>query len=278
VPQLFVATGATKWGDPTHYPWTMGFQPNYQSESHIYANYIMAKYPNAKIGVLYQNDDYGKDYLKGFTDGLGAKAKSMIVMETPYEVTDPTVDSQTVSLKSSGADLFFNITTPKFAAQAIRKAAEIGWKPVHILNSVATSVGATLKPAGLENANGILSTFWLKDPTDPTWKNDAGYKEWLAFMDKWYPEGDKTDINNAYAYTVSQALVQVLKQCGSDLTRANIMKQAANLHNLGLAMLLPGITVNTSPTDFYPVKQMQMGRFDGQRWVLFGPILSAARV
>jgi branched-chain amino acid transport system substrate-binding protein len=276
VPQLFVATGATKWGDPEHFPWTMGFQPNYQGESRIYARYILDKHPNAKIGVLYQNDDYGKDYLRGFEDGLADKAKSMIVAELPYEVTDPTVDSQIVSLQSSGADLFFNVTIPKFAAQAIRKTAEIGWKPVHILNSVATSVGVTLKPAGLENSKGILSTFWFKDPTDPTWKDDAGYKQWLAFMDKWYPEGDKTDSANAYAYTVCQTLVQVLKQCGDELTRANIMKEASNIHALALPMLLPGVTVNTTATDWYPVKQMQMARFDGTRWVLFGPVLTGA--
>ena len=276
VPHLFLATGATKWGDPEHFPWTIGFGPNYQSESQIYAHYVIEKHPEAKIGVLYQNDDYGKDYLKGFKDGLGAKAKSMIVMEQPYETSDPTVDSQIVNLKSSGADLFFNVTIPKFAAQAIRKAAEIGWKPVHILNNVASSVGLTLKPAGFENSKGILSTFWLKDPTDPTWKDDAGYKEWLAFMDTDYPEGDKTDSTNVFAYTVSQTLVQVLKQCGDDLTRANLMKQAASLSDLELPMLLPGIKVNTSPTDFYPVKQMQMVRFDGERWVLFGPVMSGA--
>src|SRR5216684_747549 len=276
VPHLFLATGATKWGDPEHFPWTMGWNPNYQSESLIYAGYILDKHPDAKIGVLYQNDDYGKDYLKGLKDGLGAKAKSMIVMEVPYETTDPTVDSQIVNLKSSGADLFFNVTIPKFAAQAIRKAAEIGWKPVHILNNVATSVSVALKPAGFENSKGILSTFWYKDPTDPTWKDDAGLKQWLAFMDKDYPEGDKTDSVNAYAYTAAQTLVQVLKQCGDDLTRANIMKQAANLHDLELPMLLPGIKVNTSPTDFYPIKQMQMARFDGERWALFGPVITGA--
>ena len=276
IPHLFLATGATKWGDPEHFPWTIGFGPNYQSESQIYSTYVLDKHSNAKIGVLYQNDDYGKDYLKGFKDGLGAQAKSMIVMEQPYETTDPTVDSQIVNLKSSGADLFFNVTIPKFAAQAIRKAAEIGWKPMHILNNVATSVGLTLKPAGFENAKDILSSFWLKDPTDPTWKDDPGYKEWLAFMDKYYPEGDKTDSTNAFAYSVSQTLVQVLKQCGDDLTRANLMKQVANLHDLELPMLLPGIKVNTGPTDFYPVKQMQMGRFDGERWVLFGPVIAAS--
>ena len=275
VPHLFLATGATKWGDPQHFPWTIGFQPNYQSESLIYAGYILEKHPDAKIGVLYQNDDYGKDYLKGLKDGLGGKANSMIVKEAPYETTDPTIDSQIVALKSSGADVFVDVTIQKYAAQAIRKAAEIGWKPVHFLNNVSTSVGVTLKTAGLENSKGILSTFWIKDPTDPTWKDDAGYKQWLGFMDKWYPEGDKSDSVNAYSYTVAQTLIQVLKQCGDDLTRANLMKQVANLHDLALPMLLPGIKVNTSPTDFYPIKQMQMARFDGERWVLFGPVLSA---
>ena len=275
VPHLFLATGATKWGDPEHFPWTIGFGPNYQSEAHIYADYVVEKHPDAKVGVLYQNDDYGKDYLKGFKDGLGDKARSMIVIEAPYETTDPTVDSQIVNLKASGADLFFNITIPKFAAQAIRRAAEIGWQPVHILNNVASSVGLTLKPAGFENAKGILSTFWLKDPTDPTWKDDAGYKGWLAFMDGYYPEGDKTDSTNVFAYTVSQTLVQVLRQCGDDLTRTNVMKQARNIKDLELPMLLPGIKVNTGPTDFYPVKQMQMARFDGERWVLFGPVMAA---
>ncbi len=276
VPHLFLATGATKWGDPAHYPWTMGFQPSYQSEGQIYARYILDKHPNAKIGVLFQNDDYGKDYVKGLKDGLGDKAKSMIVMEAPYETTDPTVDSQIVNLKSSGADLFYNVTIAKYAAQAIRKAAEIGWQPVHILNNVATSIGIALKPAGLENAKGILSTFWYKDPTDPTWKDDPGYKEWLAFMDKDYPEGDKTDNINAYAYTVGQALIHVLKQCGDDLTRASIIKQAASIKDLELPMLLPGIKVNTSPTDFYPIKQMQMARFNGERWELFGPVIAGA--
>src|SRR6266576_1152625 len=206
VPQLFVATGATKWNDPKNFPWTMGWQPNYQSETQIYAKYILKEKPNAKIAVLYQNDDYGKDYLKGFKDGLGDKAGSMIVAETPYETTDPTVDSQVVSLKSSGADLFFNITIPKFAAQAIKKAAEIGWKPVHILNSVSNSIGGVLQPAGFETSKDILSTFYLKDPIDPAWKDDSGYKEWVAFMDKYYPDGDKTNVFTVLAYTVAQAL------------------------------------------------------------------------
>jgi branched-chain amino acid transport system substrate-binding protein len=274
VPQLFVATGATKWGDPKHFPWTMGWQPPYQSEGRIYAKYLLEKYPNAKIGILYQNDDYGKDYVKGMKDGLGAKAASMIVSEQPYETSDPTVDSQIVNLKASGADVFFNVTTPKFAAQAIKKAAEIGWKPLHLLNNVSQSVGGVLKPAGLDNSKDILSTYYLKDPTDPTWKDDAGYKEWLAFMDKYFPDGDKTSSFTAYGYTAAQTLVQVLKQCGDNLTRENVMKQAANLKNLELGMLLPGIKINTSPTDFYPIKQMQMQQFTGDRWELIGTVMS----
>ncbi len=273
VPQLFVATGATKWGDPQHFPWTMGWQPNYQSEARIYAKYLLDKYPNGKIGILYQNDDYGKDYVKGLKDGLGAKAKTMIVSEQPYETSDPTVDSQIINLKASGADVFFNVTTPKFAAQAIRKAAEIGWKPLHLLNNVSNSVGSVLKPAGLENAKGVVSTAYYKDPTDPTWKDDAGFKHWEAFMTKDFPEGDKSSSFTVYGYSVAQTLVQVLKQCGDDLTRENVMKQAANLKNIDIEMLLPGIKVNTSPTDFYPIEQMQLMRFNGERWELFGPVL-----
>jgi branched-chain amino acid transport system substrate-binding protein len=276
VPQLFVATGATKWGDPKHFPWTMGWQPTYQAEGHIYAKYLLAKYPNAKIGILYQNDDYGKDYVKGLKDGLGDKAAKMIISEQPYETTDPTVDSQIVNLKASGADVFFNVTTPKFAAQAIKKAAEIGWHPVHLLNNVSQSIGAVLKPAGLENSKGVLSTYYLKDATDPHWKDDAGYKQWLAFMDRYFPEGDKTSSFTVYGYTVGQTLVQVLKQCGDNLTRENVMKQAANLKNLNLPMLLPGITINTSATDFYPLEQMQMQEFNGTDWKPVGEVMSGS--
>jgi branched-chain amino acid transport system substrate-binding protein len=274
VPQLFVATGATKWGDPKHFPWTMGWQPNYQSEARIYAKYLLEKYPNGKIGILYQNDDYGKDYVKGLKDGLGAKAKTMIASEQPYETSDPTVDSQVINLKASGADVFFNVTTPKFAAQAIRKAAEIGWKPLHLLNNVSNSVGSVLKPAGMENAKDIVSTAYYKDPTDPTWKDDVGFKHWAEFMAKDFPEGDKSSSFTVYGYSVAQTLVQVLKQCGDNLTRENVMKQAANLKDFEPEMLLPGIKVNTSPTDFYPIEQMQLMRFNGQRWELFGPVLS----
>jgi branched-chain amino acid transport system substrate-binding protein len=274
VPQLFVATGATKWGDPKNFPWTMGWQPNYQSEGRIYAEYLMKNHPNGKIGILFQNDDYGKDYVKGLKDGLGAKAKTMIVSELPYETSDPTVDSQIINLKASGADVFFNVTTPKFAAQAIKKAHEIGWNPVHLLNNVSNSVGSVLKPAGLEASKGLLSTQYLKDPTDPTWDSDAGKKEWAAFMDKYYPDGDKTSSFTVYGYTVAQTLVQVLKQCGDDLTRENVMKQAASLQNLEHPMLLPGIKINTSDKDFFPIKQMQMEKFNGERWELFGPVMS----
>ncbi|HML13009.1 MAG TPA: ABC transporter substrate-binding protein [Xanthobacteraceae bacterium] len=272
VPQLFVATGATKWGDYKDFPWTIGWQPTYQSEGHIYAKYLLEHHPQGKIGILYQNDDYGKDYVKGLKDALGGKMP--IVAELPYETTDPTVDSQIVSLKASGADVFFNVTTPKFAAQAIRKAGEIDWKPLHLLNSVSQSVGAVLQPAGLEYSKNIFSSYYRKDPTDPQWKDDPAYKEWVAFMEKYYPEGDRNSTFPVYGYAVTQSLVQVLKRCGDELTRANVMKQATNLKDEELGMLLPGIKINTSPTDYYPIKQMQMQQFDGQRWVPIGPILS----
>jgi ABC-type branched-subunit amino acid transport system substrate-binding protein len=275
VPQLFVATGATKWNDPKDFPWTMGWQPNYQSEGHVYATYIMKEKPNGKIGVLYQNDDFGKDYLKGLKDGLGAKA-SMIVTEAPYETTDPTVDSQIISMKSAGCDVFLNTGIPKFAAQGIRKAAEIGWKPLHVLSSVGNSVGAALRPAGLENAKDIVSAFYLKDPTDPAWQNDQAYKDWVAFMDKYYPEGDKTDLGNVIGPCFAQTFVQVLKQCGDVLTRENIMKEAADLKNFRVPMLLAGISINTTPTDFAPIKQVQLARFSGERWDLFGDVLNGA--
>ena len=276
VPQLFVATGATKWDDPKHYPWTIGWQPNYQSEGRVYASYIMEHKPDGKIGVLYQNDDFGKDYLKGVKDGLGEKAKSMIAVEAAYETTDPTVDSQVIGMKATGCDVFVNTGIPKFAAQAIKKAAEIEWKPLHVISSVGNSVGASLKPAGLENAKDLITDFYLKDPTDAQWKDDPGYKDWVAFMDQYYPEGDKTDAGNVIGPCFAQTLLQVLKQCGDELTRENVMKQAASLHDFRVPMLLPGITINTSPTDFAPIKQMQMAKFDGERWQLFGPLISGA--
>ncbi|MBR1125783.1 ABC transporter substrate-binding protein [Bradyrhizobium lablabi] len=273
VPQLFVATGATKWNDPKDFPWTMGWQPNYQSETQIYAKYILKNFPNAKIGVLYQNDDYGKDYLKGLKDGLGSKT-SMIVLEESYEVSEPTIDSHIVKLKSTGADVFVNITTPKFAAQAIKKNAEIGWKPVHFLNNVSASVGAVMKPAGFENAQDIISSAYLKDPTDSQWKNDAGMKAWNEFLDKYYPEANRSDGGVMFGYTVAQGLVQVLKQCGDNLTRENVMKQAASIKDLQLGGLLPGVKVNTSATDFAPISQVQLMKFKGDTWELFGEIMS----
>ena len=272
VPQLFVATGATKWGDPKAYPWTMGWQPNYQSEAKIFAAHILATKPNAKIGVLMQNDDYGKDYLKGFKDGLGAKAKTMIVSELTYEVTDPTIDSQMVSLKASGADTFFNVTTPKFAAQAIKKAAEIGWKPAHYLNSVSSAAGAVMVPAGAENGVGVITSGYIKDPTDPQWADTPEYKDWLAWMKKYHPQGDLRDNLNVYGYTVTQSLVQTLKQAGNNLTRANVMKQAASL-DMTSPMLLPGIRIKTGPNDFFPIEQEQLMRWNGKSWDLFGKVL-----
>jgi branched-chain amino acid transport system substrate-binding protein len=271
VPQLFVATGATQFGDLKNFRWTMGWQPTYQTEGRIYAKYILQNLSQGKIGVLYQNDDSGRDYLKGLHDGLGEEAtRRMIVAELPYEPTDPTVDRQIVTLKTMGADIFFNEASPKFAAQAIKRAAEIGWKPVQFLASISNSVGSVLKPAGLEASKGILSTSYLKDATDPTWKDDPALKEWAAFMDKYFPEGDKTSTFSVYGYLTAQTMVQVLKQCGDELTRENVMKQAANLKDLELGMLLPGIKINTSPTDYFPVEQMQMSRFNGDHGELFG--------
>jgi ABC-type branched-subunit amino acid transport system substrate-binding protein len=274
VPQLFVATGATKWNDPKDFPWTMGWQPSYQSEARIYAKYILKEKPNAKIAVLYQNDDYGKDYLKGLKDGLGAKAASMIVAEESYETTEPTIDNHVVKLKSTGADVFVDITTPKFAAQAIKKVAEIEWKPLHILNNDSASVGSVIKPAGYENSQGLVSAAYLKDVSDPQWDNDAGMKQFLDFLSKDFPEGNKLDGSVEVGYAVAQTLIQVLKQCGDNLTRENVMKQAANLKNFRTEVLLPGISINTSPTDYAPIDQLQLVQFKGERWVLFGDIIS----
>ncbi len=275
VPQLFVATGATKWNDPKDFPWTMGWQPNYQSEARIYAKYILKNKPNAKIAVLYQHDDYGKDYLKGFKEGLGAKAASMIVAEESYETTEPTIDSHIVSLKASGADVFFNASIPKFAAQAIKKVSEIEWKPLHFLNNVSASIGATIKPAGFDRSQGIISSAYIKDPTDPQWKDDPGMKRFNAFLDKYYPEANRTDANIIYGYTVAQTMVHVLKACGNDLTRANVMKQAASIRGLALDGLLPGIKINTSATDFAPLEQLQLEKFEGETWHRFGDVVSS---
>ena len=266
VPHLFLATGATKWNDPKNFPWTMGFNPSYQAEAKLYAVDILKNHPNAKIAVLYQNDDYGKDYLKGFMDGLGDKAKSMIVAQATYEVTDPTVDSQIVTLRGSGADTFFNITTPKFAAQAIRKVADIGWKPTHYLNQVSASVGSVLTPAGLDKSQGLISMRYIKDPTDPRWTSDATMKEYFEFMKKYYPDGDPTDASNTYAYAVSQLAVQLLKQCGDNLTRDNVIKQAENIKNFQIPMAEPGVIANTSPTDHEPFHTMQLVTFKGKSW------------
>jgi branched-chain amino acid transport system substrate-binding protein len=274
VPQLFVATGATKWNDPQHFHWTMGWQPNYQTEARIYAKHILQTRPNAKIAVLYQNDDYGKDYLKGFEDGLGAKAASMIVAKASYEVSEPTVDSQILQLKSSGADVFFNITTPKFAAQAIRAAYDSGWKPVHYLNNVSNSVGSVLKPAGLEKAVGVITSAYLKDPTDKRWANDPAMKTWREFMAKYNPDGDLSDPFNVYGYTVGATLEHVLKECGDNLTRENVMKQAANLKRFRMDTLLPGITMSTSPSDYAPLEAVQLERFNGHEFELFGEVIS----
>jgi ABC-type branched-subunit amino acid transport system substrate-binding protein len=274
VPQLFVATGATKWNDPRDFPWTMGWQPNYQSEARIYAKYLLKEKPGAKIAVLFQNDDYGKDYLKGLKDGLGAKAASMIVAEESYETTEPTVDNHIVKLKSTGADVFVDITTPKFAAQAIKKIAEIDWKPLHFLNNVSYSVGSVIKPAGFENAQGIISAAYIKDVSDPQWDNDPGMKQFLDFLAKDFPEGNKLDASVIVGYAVAQTMVQVLKQCGDNLTRENVMKQAASLKDFRTEVLLPGIKINTSASNFAPINQLQLVQFKGERWVLFGDVVS----
>jgi branched-chain amino acid transport system substrate-binding protein len=275
IPQLFLATGATKWNEPKEFPWTMGWQPSYQSETRIYAKYLLKEKPDAKIAVLYQNDDYGKDYLKGLKDGLGAKAASMIVAEDSYEPSEPTIDTHIVKLRSSNADVFLNVASPKFAAQAIRKMAEIEWKPLHFLNNVSASIGGVITPAGVENAQGIVSSAYLKDPTDPQWKTDAGMKAWNEFLDKYYPEANRTDASVIYGYTVAQTLAYVLQQCGDDLTRENVMKHAAGIKDLELGGLLPGVKVNTSATDFAPLSQLQLMRFKGNTWERFGDIISA---
>jgi ABC-type branched-subunit amino acid transport system substrate-binding protein len=275
VPQLFVQSGATKWNDPKEFPWTMGWQPNYQNEARIYARYILKETPSARIAVLYQNDDYGKDYLKGLKDGLGAKAASMLVAEEAYEVAEPTIDSHIVKMKSLKADVFVDVTTAKFAAQAIKKSAEIGWKPLHFLNSVSTSIGSVIRPAGVENAQGIISVAFLMDALDPQWKDDPGMKAFDEFLAKDFPEGNRADNQVMTGFNVAQTLVRVLEQCGDDLTRENAMKQAANLNDFRTTNLLPGIKINTSPIDFAPIKQVQLRRFKGETWELFGPTLSS---
>jgi ABC-type branched-subunit amino acid transport system substrate-binding protein len=273
VPQMFAATGASKFTDPKNFPWTLGFNPNYFVEGRIYGQYILKQHPDAKVGVLYQNDDLGKDYLNGIKAGLGDKAAKMIVAEASYEVSDPTIDSQVLKIKDAGADLFFSASTPKQAAQAIKKIAELGWHPIHIVDINATSVGAVLQPAGLEASKGLISTNYGKDPGDPQWKDDPGMKRYLEFMAKYYPDGDKNSNFNTYGYSTAQLMVHVLKQCGDDLTRENVLKQATNLKGVELDLALPGIKGNTSPNDYRVNKQLQMMKFNGERWELFGPIL-----
>jgi ABC-type branched-subunit amino acid transport system substrate-binding protein len=274
VPQLFAATGAARFTDPKHFPWTMGFNPNYFVEGRIYGQYILKQYPNARIGVLYQNDDLGKDYLSGLKAGLGDKAAKMLVAEISYELSDPTVDSQILKIKDAGADLFFSASTPKQAAQAIKKIAELGWHPVHIVDINANSMNATLKPAGIENAKGLISVGYVKDPLDDSYKNDPGVKEYLAFMEKYFPDGDKGSNFNVYGYITAELMVKVLQQCGDDLTRENVLKQATNLDHVELGMLLPGITITTSPSDYRVNKQLQMIQFDGERWQNIGSIIT----
>ena len=274
VPHLLLATGATKWGDPQNYPWTMGFNLSYQTEGTIYAKWLLKNKPAAKIAILYQNDDYGKDVLKGVKEGLGAAGAKMIVAEATYEVTDPTIDSQILTLQASGADTFIDITTPKFGAQAVRKAFDSGWKPLHILNNVSASIGSVLIPAGVEKAVGAITVSYYKDQNDPQWKDDPAMLEWRAFMGHYYREGDPKDQSNLYGYLAAQVMTQILKQCGNDLTRENVMKQAASLKNFKLPLLLPGMALNTGPNDFFPVEQAQLARFTGTQWLLFGEVIS----
>jgi branched-chain amino acid transport system substrate-binding protein len=273
VPQLFVATGATKWNDPKHFPWTIGWQPSYQSEGHIYAKFLMKEKPDAKIAVLYQNDDFGKDYLKGLKDGFGAKA-SAIIAEESYEISEPTIDNHIVKLKATGADVLISITTPKFAAQTIKKMAEIEWKALQVVSNVSASVGSVIEPAGYENSQGLLSAAYAKDAADPQWKDDPGMKKFFALLDKYYPEADRLNSSVVYGYGAAQTLTRILEMCGDDLTRANIMKQAANLKDFTPDTLLPGVKINTSATDFAPIEQLQMMRFKGEKWDLFGDVIS----
>jgi branched-chain amino acid transport system substrate-binding protein len=276
VPQIFVSSGAAKWNDPKNFPWTIGWQPSYQVEARIYAAYILKNYPGKTIGVLYQNDDFGKDYVIGLHDGLGDQASKLIAIEASYETSAPTVDSQVVQIKTANPDIFINVATPKFAAQAIKKVAELAWHPVHFLTNVSVSVGGVMKPAGYDNDQGILSASYLKDPKDPQWKNDPAMNEWRAFMTKWYPEGDQEDASTTFGYGVAKGLEQVLRQCKDDLTRENVMRQAANL-NFEIGVYLPGTRIRTSPTDFAPLEQLQMMRFKGETWELFGPIMSGEK-
>ncbi|OQD04058.1 ABC transporter substrate-binding protein, partial [Burkholderia cenocepacia] len=273
IPHLLISTGASKWNDPKEFPWTTPFYPPYAQEAKIYGKYILKELPSAKIGVIYQNDDFGKDYLRGFKEALGDKA-GLIVKELSYEVTDPTIDSQIVNLKAAGADVLMTITTPKFGAQTINKTAELGWKPLQIITNVSASVGSVMQPAGFDNAQGVLSAAYAKDGADPQWANDPNMKKWAEFLDKYMPGADKTDGGYVYGYGAAQTLAKVLEMCGDDLTRANVMKQAASLKDFTPDTLLPGVKINTSATDFAPIAQLQMQRFKGQKWELFGEIIS----
>ena len=276
VPQLFVGSGADQWNDPAHYPWTMGWQPSYGTEAHIFARYILKNLPAAKIAVLYQNDDFGKDYLTGLRHGLGDKADQMIVASQSYETTDPTVNSQVVALQGSGADVLLIAAIPKFTTLAIRKVYDIGWRPTQFLNSVSTSVASVMKPAGLEKGVGIISAAFNKDPTDPQWQDTPAYKEWLAWMKKYNSSGNVADAFNVYGYVTAQTMIAVLKASGDNLSRENLMKQAASIHELKLPMLLPGIVISTAADDYAPIKQMQLQKFDGNSWKLFGEVLSGS--
>ncbi len=272
VPQLFVATGASRWGDPEHFPWTIGWQPNYRAEARVYATYILQHYPEAKLGVLYQNDDFGKDYVLGLKDVLGDKYERMVVSSVPYETAMPTVESQVVAIKSMNPDIFINVATPKFAAQAIKKIAELGWHPIHIMTNVSQSVGAVMKPAGLDNSKGILTAQYQMDVTDPQWDSTPGMKRFRAFMEKYYPEADRLESGPLTAWNTSTAMVEVLKRCGDNLTRENVMKIVANM-DFEIDTYIPGVHIKTTPTDFYPIEQVQMSRFTGEKWELFGPII-----
>ena len=272
VPQIFIGSGASKWNDPKHFPWSIGWQPSYQSEARIYARYIMKNYPGKTVGILYQNDDFGKDYLTGLHEAFGKDRSKIIVSEVPFEVSSPTVDSQVVQIKGANPDIFINIATPKFAAQAIKKIGEMKWSPVEFVTNVSVSVSSVMKPAGAENSQGIISAAYLKDPNDPQWKNDPGMNEWRAFMTKWYPEGDQADAATVFGFGVAKGLVQALKQCGDEMTRKNLMKQMANL-DMEIGVYLPGVHIKTSPTDFAPIDQLRLMRFKGETWELFGPLM-----
>jgi branched-chain amino acid transport system substrate-binding protein len=276
IPQLFVASGASKWSDYKKYPWTIGWQPNYRTEAQIYAKYILANAKNPKLGILYQNDDFGKDYPIGLRDILGNDWDKIVVKSVSYETTDATIESQLAELQGSGADVLLVAAIPKFAAQAIRKVHDLQWKPMFFMSNVATSVGTVMQPTGPEKAIGMLSTSYVKDPTDPSWHDDADMKQWRAFMAKYLPDGDTTDATTVIAYGTSTTVLSVLQQCKGDFSRANVMRQAENLHDMENPILLPGIKINTSPTEHRPIKALQFQRWDGKTWVRFGDLIEGA--